>query len=69
MSVKDFHSTVHQKRTGANAINISGLLVLESRLLTPKKLGNLKNQINAIKIRSLDTHFLEIWEPSVRSYK
>jgi len=28
---------------GADAINISGLLVKESRLLNPKKLGNFKN--------------------------
>jgi len=28
---------------GADTINISGLLVEESRLLNPKKLGNLKN--------------------------
>jgi len=30
---------------GADAINISGLLVQEFRLLNPKKLGNLKNQM------------------------
>jgi len=29
-------------RIGADAINISGLLVKESRLLNPKKLGNFK---------------------------
>ncbi len=28
---------------GADAINISGLLVYESRLLNPEKLGNFKN--------------------------
>jgi len=32
-------------RLGADAINISGLLALESRLLNPKKLGNFKNQM------------------------
>jgi len=29
--------------TGADAINISGLLVKESRLLNPKKLGDFKS--------------------------
>jgi len=31
--------------SGADAINISGLLVKESRLLNPKKLGNFDNQM------------------------
>jgi hypothetical protein len=30
-------------RSGANATNVSRLLVLNSRLLNAKKLGNLKN--------------------------
>ncbi len=43
----------------ADAINISGLLVKESRLLNPKKLGNFK-KLNAIKkFSSLDSYFLE----------
>ncbi len=33
----------HIETPGADAINISGLLVYESRLLNPKKIGNLRN--------------------------
>ncbi len=32
-------------KPGADVINISGLLVQESRLINPKKLGNFKNQM------------------------
>jgi len=34
-----------ESTAGADAINITGLLVKESRLLNPKKLGNFKNQM------------------------
>ncbi len=40
----DFQSNTEQT-SGANAINISGLLVKESRLLNPKKIGNCNNQM------------------------
>ncbi len=41
-----FHQA--ELRAVADAMNISGLLVKESRLLNPKKLGNFK-KLNAIK--------------------
>jgi len=37
------HNKSAVTRAGDNALNISGLLVEESRLLNPKKIGNFKN--------------------------
>ncbi len=54
---------------GANAINISGLLVQESRLLNPKKLDKFQ-KLNAIKFfQQSRLLFLEIQEHRLRSDK
>ncbi len=47
--------TAWRMSSGADAINISGLLVQESRLLNPKKLGNFNNRMLYKKILVVQT--------------
>ncbi len=67
LNICEWGASVDWITPGADAINISGLLVLEPRLLHPKKLGNVKNWMLLKNLSSLDSYFLEMWEPKLRS--